>query len=95
MTYAESNALMNDMEFRGRIKVAALNYANSIVGENTGTPAHNTRLRWAQQCFQNPDQMAMSLQGPVVVDPEVQADGAGITDLQLQSSVEATVNKMM
>ena len=86
---------MNDVEFRGRIKVACLKYADSIVGEPTGTPAHNTRLKWANQCMQNPDMTAMQVQPPTVMDAEVQADGPDITDEALQASVEVTINKMM
>ena len=44
MTYTESAALMTDSAFRGRIKVAALKYADSILTEVETTPAHNTRL---------------------------------------------------
>jgi hypothetical protein len=95
MTYEESAALMVDPEFRGRVKVACLKYADSIIGEPTGTPAHNTRLKWAQFCVQQPDQTAMQVQPPTVMDAEVQADGADITDVALQASVEVTVNKMM
>ena len=95
MTYLESAALMTDIEFRGRIKVACLKYADSIIGETTGTPAHNTRIKWAQTCFQQPDMTAAQTQPPTVMDPEVQADGPEITDLALQGAVETVVNKMM
>jgi hypothetical protein len=95
MTYDQSAALMNDVAFRGRIKVAALKYADSIIGEPNTTPAHNTRLRWAQACEQQPDTTAMQLQPPVVMDAAVQAAGAQIDDAALQGSVEATVNKLL
>lgn len=95
MTYEESAALMTDLDFRGRVKVAALKYADSIMGEPTDTPAHNTRLRWAAQCEQQPDMTAMQLQPPTVMDAAVQLAGAGIADAALQGSVEAVVNKML
>jgi|SRR5579862_2233061 len=95
MTYEESAALMTDLAFRGRVKVACLKYADSIVGEPTGTPAHNTRLRWASNCLQQPDQTAAQVQPPTVMDAAVQAEGPAITDEELQGSVEVTVNKMM
>jgi hypothetical protein len=95
MTYAESDALMKDPEFRGRVKVACLKYADSIIGEPTGTAAHNTRLRWAARTMQQPDMVAAETQPPTVMDAEVQADGPAITDVALQASVEVTVNKMM
>ncbi len=95
MTYEESAALMADMTFRGRIKVSALKYADSIMDESEATIAHNTRLRWAQSCFLNPEQTAMQLQPPTVMDAAVQEAGAEITDTALQGSVESVVNKML
>jgi hypothetical protein len=95
MTYEESAALMNDMTFRGRIKVSALKYADSISNEANTVPAHNTRLRWAVNTMQQPDMVAMQLQPPTVMDAAVQADGAEITDDALQGSVETVVNKLM
>lgn len=95
MTYEESSALMSDNAFRGRVKVAALKYADSIMNEANTVPAHNTRLRWAVNTDQQPDVVAMQLQPPVVMDPAVQAAGADITDEALQGSVETIVNKLL
>ena len=95
MTYEESAALMTDPDFRGRIKVSCLKYADSILGEAESVPAHNTRLKWAQQSFQQPDMTAAQVQPAVVMDSAVQAAGATISDIALQGSVEAVVNKMM
>lgn len=95
MTYEESNALMNDMIFRGRVKVAALKYAGSIFIEADATPAHNTRLRWANDTYMNPDAAAGRLQPPTIMDPAVQTAGAEIADVELQGAVEGVVNKMM
>lgn len=88
-------ALMVDQDFRGRIKVSALKYADSIMIEAITVPAHNTRLRWATNTFQQPDPVSYQLQPPVVIDPAVQAAGAEITDAALQTSVETVVNKML
>src|SRR5262249_44120950 len=95
LTYAESAALMIDTEFRGRVKVACLKFANSIMDEAPTVPAHNSRLRWATSCFQQPDLIAGQVQPPTVMDVAVQNAGAAIDDTTLQGSVEATVNKMM
>jgi hypothetical protein len=95
MTYTESAALMTDPEFRGRVKVACLKFADSILNEPNTTPAHNTRLRWATQCEQAPDMTAQAVQPPTVMDGAVQAAGAEITDDALQGSVEAVVQKML
>jgi hypothetical protein len=95
MTYDESALLMTNLEFRGRVKVASLKYADSITLEANTVPAHNTRLRWAQQCFTQPDMVAGQIQPPVVMDPAVQLAGSDITDAALQGAVEGVVNKML
>lgn len=95
MTYAESAALMNDQAFRGRVKVAALKFATAIMDESGQFPAHNTRMRWAQGCYERPDDTAAKLQPPVVMDGAVQSAGAEISDEALQGSVEAVINKTM
>jgi hypothetical protein len=93
MTYEESAALMKDFTFRGRVMVAALKFADSIMIETHTVPGHTSRLRWAQGCFQQPDMVAGQLQPPVVNDPAVQTAGADIEDIPLQAAVEGVVNK--
>jgi hypothetical protein len=95
MTYTESAALMTDADFRGRVKVSCLKFAQSIMDELGSIPAHNTQMRWATQCFQQPDIVAGQTQPPTVMDPGVQSAGAAIDDAGLQGAVEATINKMM
>jgi hypothetical protein len=86
---------MMDGDFRGRVKVACLKFASSIQNEEPTVAAHNARMRWAQQCFQSPDQMAATIQPPTVMDPNVQSAGANIDDATLQGAVEATANKFI
>jgi hypothetical protein len=95
MTYIESAALMNDFEFRGRIKVAALRFAQSIFIEATTVPAHNTRERWALECFNSPDSVAQKLHPATVMDPAVQDAGKDVEDAALQGAVEGVVNKLL
>ena len=95
MTYQESNDLMNDVVFRGRVKVACLKFADSILGEASNIPAHNTRYRWAQQCEQVPDQTAAQVTPPTVMDAAVQSAGGDIDDQALQTSVETVIEKML
>jgi hypothetical protein len=95
MTYSESALLMQDVEFRGRVGVAVLKFADSIMIEATSVPAHNTRMRWAQNAMQNPAMVAAQIQPPVVMDPAVQQDGSAVTDAALQGAVEAVVNKLL
>jgi|SRR5215471_6255517 len=95
LTYEESAALMNDSELRGRVKVACLNYATYISGEPASTPAHNSRVRWSQMTFQNPEMVAQQVQPPTVMTDEVQTAGKDVTDVDLQTAVETVVNKIM
>lgn len=95
LTYDQSAALMMDVAFRGRVKVAALKYADSIMIELPSVPAHNTRERWAINTLQNPEMVAAQIQPAVVMDAAVQDAGSTITDAALQGSVEATINKML
>lgn len=95
LSYSESAGLMADMDFHGRIKVALLNFASYVSGEQPNVPAHNSRYKWAQQAMQFPDQTATQLQPVVVMDPGVQSQGAAIADGQLQSAVEGAINKLI
>jgi predicted Zn-dependent protease len=95
LTYEQSADLMKDPAFVNRVKVACLHYADYIFGEATSVPAHNTRLRWAQTVTTSPDTVAQTIAPPVVMDAKVQEQGSAITDADLQSSVETTVNKLL
>ena len=93
LNYEDSDALMQDLTFIGRVKVGCLTYANYITGEAPTVPAHSTRIKWAQATFNSPDGVARQLTPIVVMDAAVQQDGADITDAALQSAVENAVNK--
>ena len=95
MDYTESATLMQDMAFRGRVKVALLKYADYIMNEAPNVMAHNSRYKWATSAFQQPDITAQQIQPVVVMDGAVQAAGAEVTDVQLQSAVEGVVNKII
>ena len=95
LSYDQSAQLMTDLTFKGRVKTACLRYADSIMDEASTVTAHNTRMRWAANCFQNPDMVAGQIQPLTVQDPAVQAAGSGITDNALQAAVEGAINKMM
>jgi hypothetical protein len=95
MTYDESAALTTDMAFRGRVKVACLRFAVTIMNEDDSVPAHLTRMKWAQTCMQAPDQTASLVQQPTVLDPNVQDAGSAINDDVLQGAVEATIAKFI
>ena len=95
LSYDQSAQLMNDYTFRGRVKTACLKFADTIMNEQPSVGAHNTRMKWAAQCFQNPDIIAGQVQPATVMDPAVQSAGSGIDDGGLQGAVEGVINKMM
>jgi hypothetical protein len=101
LTYKESSTLMTNLIFQGRVKVACLTYARYIMDEGANTPAHSTRIRWAQQTLQMPDAAAGAVSPTVVMDSAVPAaaidtDGdSTIDDPGLQSATENSVNKML
>ena len=95
LTYTQSADLMKDPIFLGRIKVACLKYANFIFDEATSTPAHSSRIKWAQNTIAMPDAAASTVTPPTVMDVAVQTDGSSITDTALQSAVENVVNKLL
>lgn len=93
--YATSADLMGDPTFQGRCRIACLRYASYINGEDVSVPAHNTRMRWAQQTISNPDGSVGQIMPVLIWDDAVQASGAAITDPDLQSAVETSVNKFI
>ena len=95
LDYTQSDELMKDPVFRGRVKVACLKYADYVHNEAPGSPGHTSRLRWAQQTFQSPDTVAAQIQSPVVMDAAVQTAGAAITDAALQTAVEGVISKFI
>lgn len=93
ITYKETSDLMHDQEFDGRTRVACLHYASYISGEDEAVPAHATRMRWARGVFENPDVAAAAVMPVLVMDDKVQAAGAAISDTDLQSALETSINK--
>lgn len=105
LTYQESSDLMNDFQFRGKIKTAALTLAAYWLDEAPTVVAHNSHYKWSQSCFQQPDMTAQGLHPPVVMDQGIQGaglvdDGTGkkvsaATDTQIQAAVQAVVEKII
>src|SRR5262245_41772765 len=93
ITYAESAELMRDATFQGRTQIACLHYASYISGEDPTTPAHVSRERWAQATFQNASASVAQIMPVLIMDDKVQTAGSAITDPDLQSAVETSVNK--
>ena len=95
LTYEQSNMLSQDYNFRGRIKIACLTYANYISNESPGAVAHNTRYKWAQNTMLKPDMVGAQMQPPVVMQKALQKQGSAISDKALQTAVEVTVNQLI
>lgn len=95
ITYAEAAELMKDPVFIGRSEVACLKYATYIQNEDPGVPAHTSRLRWALAAINNATQAVTQIMPVLIWDVNVQAYGAAITDPDLQTAVETSVNKFI
>jgi hypothetical protein len=95
LTYEQSAQLMADLDFRNRIMVACLKFAEYIANESPAVPAHNTRLRWASGCMASPQMIAAQTQPTTVMQEQVQEQGAEISDADLQVAVETSVNQLI
>jgi len=92
MTLLESANLMINIDFRNRVKVAALQYAQYIQLQSANS---NSRASWAQRTIQSPDQAAIQLVPAVVMNVNVQQAGPDVTDLNLQAAVQAVSDLQM
>lgn len=95
LNYDQSFALMSDADFRGRVQVACLAYAQAITLQDPNTPAHNTLLKWANSVYQSPPMVATQITPPTVMNPNVQIAGSEIDDNNLQAAVQAVVNQIL
>lgn len=92
MSFEDSAALMNDADFRARVKVAALQYATGIFLQANNS---KSRSNWAQATMASPDMQAQTLTPNVVMNVNVQAAGGTIDDMGLLSAVQVTADMMM
>lgn len=95
MTYEETAALSKDQTFRGRVAVGCTKFAAYIVDEAPSTAAHGTRYKWAQNTLVAPDVSANLVMPTLVWDITVQAEGATISDAELQTAIETALQKIM
>jgi len=100
LSYDQTSALMKDLQFQGKIKVAAVKYSDAIgIIDNQSVASRVNLVKWSFRCAQQPDMVANELQPYVVWDPKIQAadiDENGhslVSDADLQTAVETTVNK--
>lgn len=99
MTQEQTGALSQDPAFRNRVMACCVKYADAINTQNSSEVGHVTKETWARSVFNAPVQVAMQIQPFVCNDGAVQDAGvddngkALVGDPELQSAVEATVNK--
>lgn len=91
LSLAESATLINDLDFRGRVKVAALKYATYLFTQG----GDQNKMPWAQRTLQQPDAAAQTLVPPTVMNVNVQTLGADINDQNLEAAVTITADMMM
>ena len=97
-TYLELSALKRNADFAARVEIAVAKFAAYKMDENPATAGHSWAVKWAQNALANPGSVAAGILPAVVMDPAFQAKAAtpsDITDVELQSAVEAAVNRVL
>lgn len=75
-----------------RVSAAASIAAVAILSESDQTPQHAARLAWSQKTLADPVAMGRKMIWGVLADPIIAAAIPGVTDAQVQTSVNALVN---
>lgn len=78
-----------------RVLVAVCIAAMNVLVESDQTPNHAARIAWAQKALADPLAMAKKMIWGVLTDPVIQGIGAGATDANIQTSVDALVNNFL
>jgi hypothetical protein len=78
------------------VEVAVIKYTDYILSESTTTDNHTKRWNWAVQAAQNgPSSVASRIAANVAWDGTIQAQLGAATDAQIQSAVEAWINRLL
>jgi hypothetical protein len=98
--YTDLSTLRKDATFKARVEIAVAKYALYIMDESPATASHKSRFVWASNALLNPGSVGDGLLPSVVLDGNVSTAFANklqadITDAQLQSAVEAAVNRFL
>lgn len=80
---------------RQRVIVAVSIAAMNVFVESDQVPNHAGRVAWAQNAIGNPEAMARKMIWGVLADPVIQSIGAGATDTNIQTSIDALVNQFL
>lgn len=93
MSQTDTANLINDPIFRGRVKVAALQYAQYLQLQ----PSLNaSKANWIQRTMTQPDQIAQTLVAAVVISPNVQnAGGSSVSDPDLLAATQYAADLQM
>ena len=93
-TYSELYGLWNESGLKNRVTVAVIVAAETVQGEDAGTPNHASRLLWASVSLRNPAQAANAMFRLVLAankDATIEAI-LGATDIAIQSAVDDAVD---
>ena len=92
MSYQDSYNLrytQNWLHDRGEVSV--VRSADYIMIEDPATPDHEGRLKWAYWAHRNSSVAIVSFLWPLALDPIVLAEGADITDAQIDAIIAAAL----
>ena len=93
-TYLELAGLHRDSSFGTRVRLALVDVAVDISGEDIATDNHANRYLWAKMALQHPEDMLGAVLYAVLVDNK-DADVVTIlnaTDAQIKASIGTVVN---
>lgn len=97
MTTLESLAQLRyrSASLPARVEAAMATAAFNIYHEDTSTPNHSDRVKWAQKALVNPSVLSQQrerLMWLVVLNPTIAADGEGCSDSDLQFVVNSYID---
>lgn len=93
-TYSELYDLWYESTLKNRVIVATIVTAETIQGEDAGTPNHANRLAWAKQAFESPVAIADAMFRVILAANKDATQEAilNATDASIQASVDAAVD---
>lgn len=92
LSQTELANLINDSTFRGRVKVAALQYAQYLQMQPNLSAS---KANWIQRVMMQPDMVAQTLTPGVVISPNVSSIGAAVSDPDLLAATQSVSDMQM
>lgn len=95
VSYLSQFSLSQNPQFLQRLQFAVVSFAMYVLGEDPAAANHAARYAWAKAGVMNAAAVAQQLALAVVNTANVLAAMAGVTDANLQTSVETEINTLL